>query len=558
MKLILRSMAILLFLATVFSSCKNNAPKEAKYIPKTASVVLVLDPHSLQDKLQKGGISMDTLLKKVFHNDSLDTKDREKINELRTNAGINWNSRLYFFVSQKGNPADTRENVVNLMGSLSDAGKFEAFLQKQDELKNKEVKKESSYSYMVTGDGTMVAWNDQLVIATMYTHTEKPVFDTATMQFRKPPVVNREAAMKKEVDTYFTQKEDASLASVDVFTGMFKAKADGYAFTGSNSSLAALSMMPLQLPKLEDLLKDNYAATTLSFEDGRILAQSTTYTNKLLSGLLKEYAGPTVNLSLIEHYPSDRINGIMMASFNPEIFGGLLRQLEVEGLANGFLQKAGFTSQDLYRSLKGDIAVVVSDLGMLQPEPQLKKDESSMIRKKPAGKLIFNATVGDKASFMKLMDKAAEQGYVVKQGNTYKGGALLSVLGLYLAADEKNLVLASDSLTYTQYMANTGKAVISSDALNRFKGKSTVCYVDIASTLNGLMQEAHNSNYSHSVQTAKETFKDVIATSDNFDGTSIKAQIEVRMQNEKQNSLVTLTSLLTDIAADMQATGWRS
>jgi hypothetical protein len=32
----------------------------------------------------------------------------------------------------------------------------------------------------------------------------------------------------------------------------------------------------------------------------------------------------------------------------------------------------------------------------------------------------------------------------------------------------------------------------------------------------------------------------------------MKATFEVRMQNEKQNSLVTLTSLLTDIAVDMR------
>ena len=58
--------------------------------------------------------------------------------------------------------------------------------------------------------------------------------------------------------------------------------------------------------------------------------------------------------------------------------------------------------------------------------------------------------------------------------------------------------------------------------------------------------------YNHSMRTAKETFKDVIGVSDNFDGKSIKASFEVRMQNEKQNSLVTLTSLLTDIAVDMR------
>ncbi len=238
---------------------------------------------------------------------------------------------------------------------------------------------------------------------------------------------------------------------------MFKDKADGYVFSSSNTSLGALSMFPLSLPKLEELLKDNYTTATLSFEAGKIVAKSATYTNPVVSNILKQYAGPTVNLSMIERYPSDKINGLMMASFNPEIFGGFLKQLEVEGLINGRLEQAGISLDDLYKSLKGDIAVVVSDLALSQPEPQQKNDEADMVKKKPFGKMIFNAPVGDKASFTKLMDKVADLGYIRKEGNTYKSGDLMRIFGIYMLADDKNLVIASDSLTYAQYMANNSR-----------------------------------------------------------------------------------------------------
>jgi hypothetical protein len=39
----------------------------------------------------------------------------------------------------------------------------------------------------------------------------------------------------------------------------------------------------------------------------------------------------------------------------------------------------------------------------------MKHDEKSMMHKKSFGKMIFNAPVGDKASFFKVMDKAVEQ-----------------------------------------------------------------------------------------------------------------------------------------------------
>lgn len=554
MKSALQSILAVIVIAVIFTSCSGGGPKEARFIPKSSSAVIVLDPGAMQDKLTKGGISIDTLLSRVFKNDSIDAKDKEKINEFRNNAGMNWQSQFFFFVSQKGNPSTPEggTTVMNLMAGLKDGTKFETWLKKQDDLNKKTVVKEKDYSYLVAEDNTIISWSDKNVILTIYNFTQQPSFDTVTMQYKIPEKKNVEVEMKEQVKAYYTQAKDASMAGVKEFTGMFKEKADGYAFTSSNSSLSALSMLPVSLPKVEELLKDNYSASTLSFEDGKIVAKSSTYTNPLVSNILKEYAGPTVNLSMIERYPSDKINGIVLASFNPEIFGGFLKQLEVEGLVNGMMEKTGFSVQDLYKSLKGEIAVIVSDLGTSKLEPQEKLDETM---KKPMGKMILNAPIGDKASFTKLMDKATELGYFTKVGSTYKSGELMKVLGMYMLADDKNLVIASDSLTYTQYMSGNNKAVINTETLNRFKGKSTVMYFDIANTIGGFY--GNGGDYNQSMKTAKETFKDIIGTSDNFDGKSIKGVFEIRMQNEKQNSLVTLTSLITDIAVDMRVAARR-
>lgn len=544
---------VAIVLAAALSSCKNNIPKEAKYIPKDASFVLVLDPQQMQDKLQKGGISMDTLLSRVFRKDSTDAKDKAKFETLKNNAGINWENQLFLFMQNKTNSDNSITHAFSVMGGLKDTARWVAYLKTEEDLKGKEIKKEKDYSYLFTGDGSMLAWNDQQVIATIYTHTLKPVYDTATGSFQQPPRGNLNAEMKELVSRYFSQKVSESMADMSMFTDMFKEKADGFVFTSANSSLAGLQMLPLQLPKLEELMKDNFVTGTLSFEDGRIIARSSSYPNKQLANVLKQYAGPTVKLSMLDHYPSKNINGIVMASFNPEIFGGILQQLEVEGLVNNFLEKSGITSQDLYHSLKGDICVVVSDLGMSEqyPEPQSKHDERSMVRRKPLGKMILSAPVGDKTSFFKLMDKAVERGILVKQQNQYKAGGLLSTLGIYVAADEKDLVIASDSLTYAAYMAQTASPDISQETLNRLKGKSTVLYFDIANTLNGFGKDS-SGNFHQSMNTAKKTFKDLLLSTDNFDGKRIQSVFEIRMQNEKQNSLVTLTSLLTDIAVDMR------
>ena len=120
MKLLVRYAAAAVLLVAVLSSCKNRTPQQAKLIPKTAAVVLVLDAKAMQDKLQKGGLSVDSLFENFFRRDKDDSAHKAKINDLRNNAGINWNSQLYFFVSNKpGKSAQESINVFNVMGSLN-------------------------------------------------------------------------------------------------------------------------------------------------------------------------------------------------------------------------------------------------------------------------------------------------------------------------------------------------------------------------------------------------------------------------------------------------------
>ena len=343
----------MILMAGLLTACGNHAPKEAKYIPKDVSAVLVLDPKILHEKLEKSGINMDTLINRLFNRGGVDSAGRTKFYDIRDAAGINWNDKIYFFSLQGLTEKQASSTVFNLMGELTDAKKFEAFLKKQPALANKPVQKEKTYSYIISSQESMIAWNETNVIGSVYHSEVKPYYDTVAMKFIVPEKANLEKEMKAEVDKYFTQKESESLASIEAFGNMFKTNSDGYAFSSTNKYLNILGTMPLQLPKLEELVKDNYVASTLSFEDGKVVATVTTYTNPFVSSILKKYAGPTVNLSLIENYPSENINMIMMASFNPEIFGGVLKQLEVEGLVNNFMEKTGFSSQDLYKTSKG-------------------------------------------------------------------------------------------------------------------------------------------------------------------------------------------------------------
>lgn len=544
MKTIIRYTLLLAITAFLITSCSKKAPKEAKFIPKDATFVMAVDPGLLQSKLDKGNVNLDSAVKKIFGSNTLDSTAKQKFAQLK-DAGIDFSEKFFLFITQKGNTNTGQATTINVIGTLKDSAKLLSFIQKQNEFKSEEVVKEKNYTYMKFGDNALLSWTDKNFIATFYIYNEgfNKHVDTV-MHTNQPPTFNKSDELKKAVNTYYTQSETESLASVKEFTGMFKEKADGYAYSTTNSTLNAMSMMPIQLPKLDELLRDNYSTSTFNFEDGKVVTKSNFYPNKLVSAILKKYTGPTVNISMIENYPSQNINGLMMVSFNPEIFGGILKQLEVESIADAFLQKMNISSADLYKCLKGDIAFVFSDFSLSKP------GEGNMSGiPKPAGKFIFNATIGDKASYLKLMDKAVEAGFIIKENGAYKGGAIMQSLGLFLHTDTSNIVLSSDSVTYQQYAAKTSKATISSEVLNRIKGKSTAFYLDIDKLMNGVGGYMDNESMKPSYNFIKSTFKDAIGITENFDGTKIYGEFEVRMKDEKQNSLVSLVNMSVNIAA---------
>jgi hypothetical protein len=365
--------------------------------------------------------------------------------------------------------------------------------------------------------------------------------------YKAPDESATKLEIQQEVERYFSLKESESVVSIAPFNNMFNEKADGYIFNSSAAALASLSAMPLSLPKLETLLKDNYSTTTFNFEDGKIVAKGITQANPMLASILKKYAGPTVNMAAIENFPATNINGAMMAAFNPELFNGLLKELEVSALIDGFLSKQGLTSADFFKAMKGEINVFVGDFkletNIVIPDGSSYKNNSQM----PSAKMIFTAGIGDKVAFTKLMNKATESGAVIKTKSGYAAGDLLKMANLYLVADEKNIVLASDSLTYVAYQAAKTKAKIDSEVMDKMKGKSTAMFMDINSIMNGLLQSAQEKSLDEGMKLVNATFKDMVFTMDNFDGKTIKSQGEIRMTNTKQNSLVSVMQMISGI-----------
>jgi hypothetical protein len=530
MKTMFRLAFIALVAVMLFSSCKSKSPKQTTLIPKDAMVVFVVDQDAMSEKLKKGNYKLDESIEKIFV--AIDSSKGKKMFTDAQNAGVNYKEKMFGFVTQKGNPKATQISSVNLIAALNDASKFETFLKAQEEFKGKEVKKAKDYSYIQLDGNGCISWTADLAMFTGFVVNQMGGYDAASGTYKEPATINKVEELKKLVEGFYSLKDADKVSSVKAFSEMLNEKADAYMFASSSSSINALSMMPFQLPKLEELLKDNYSTTLINFEEGKITAKGSYHFNDRLNSLMKQYGSSSVKPSALENFPAQNVNAAMLMSFKPEMVGGLVKELELETLANAGLSQMGISMQDIYKCLKGDVAVALGDFSMSQ---------NGGFMGAPSMKYLLAAEVGDKASLDKVLATAVQSQALENNGGVYTLNKAMPTPMLYVRIDAKNIIVASDEATYTQYAAKTATSNLSKDFVGKLSGKSMAMYLNINSFLTAFAPMASSDAHGKIIMDkALATFNDATIFADNIADGKLKSSAEFTMKDTKQNSLVSI------------------
>lgn len=541
MKNALRYSFIALAAVLVLSSCSKK-PKLAKYMPNETGYVVVVDPKSWQEKLASGNLSMDSLIKK--YSAKVSDSSVRIFNNIWTQikeSGLNWNEKMMFGVENRGSIMEGNTMVVNFLAELESEEKWKSFLGKIfDKMTPQQGK---GYLYIQPEDAVTISWNGKIAIATLHQTVPKGgYFDTVTNSWKTPVNTGVKQTALKDLERMYTLKEKESLAGIKEFATLLNEDADAYFFSNSNGLASSLTNVPMMPAKLKELLKDNYSSATIKFEEGKIISKSKSHLNSKMASLLSKYAGPTINTELLENYPSNNVNGLMAVSFKPEIFSGILKEIEMESMVQTLLQSfAGIDINDIYKCLKGDIAVLVSDLTIPSAA------NAGMIQAQPKAGLILNAPVGDKASLDKVLAKAVETGVITKDAS---GNYTAKMEGMHLKIDSKNIYVTSDSAMLVTYLAKTQKMTLPAGVMDKIKGKSMSFYVNMQSIFNAIPVDTSKAdNFEKTMITQfKNTFKDLIMYSENLKGKTIEGDVEVRMIDEKKNSLVSMVNMIIAFA----------
>ncbi len=518
----------LLLLIVVITSCTSSAPKQTKYIPKDASVVFSINPKKLSDKLGDSKVNLDSLMRSAF---SSDTSMMITANDM-ANSGIDLTKDIFLFVNQAGSMMSGSSITTGVVAAMDKTSAFEEFLKKK--VPSAQIKKEKDFSYAVLKDNSVVGWNDDVVLA-------ENISGGYNIQSGEPTSVAPGAAQQSLV-SLFSLKEDVSLASLKQFKDANDGKADMFFWSNSNGSLSSIPMIGMS--KASDLIKDTYSSGAINFENGKVVMDMKTYPNEMLKDTLKKYAGPKVDMDLVNKYPG-AVNGYAVFSFDPRLIVSILNFMGVTQTANQFLANQGYTLEDITKAFKGDFAVIFSNVGNEQKEIQGYKYSS------PTAKLIIDAAIGDKASYDKITAQLAKQGILVMKNGQYQPSMMEGegAPGFKMHTDAKNIVFASDSVLLQQYVAGSGKVSLPNDVSSQTKGTAVAFYVDITSILNAVPTDSSDAEM---MTSAKQTFKDVIATSDNYSDGVMKGHAELRTINEKENSLATLTRYFGSLAETMK------
>lgn len=546
MKSVIRLSLIIMVSAALLTSCKKSVPKQTRHIPKSAVFVAAINTKSIETKLVKNQATIENILKSASGSDTSVSEGKQEWEDIK-NSGIDLDENFYMSVVQKGGgmSAGKGSMVISAIGSLQDEAKLKAYIQKKQP--KSEIRKEKNYSYTTIHGDNMVAWNEDLVIMMSYQKSMQGEmeFDSTTGSYNFKNPVNSDATLKTEMDSYFNLKEDESVAAIPEFRDLMQDKGDASMWINSSASLDDMS---LPLPKLKELFSNTFTTATLNFDDGKIAINTKSYYSSQMKDLLKKYAGPEADLGLVEHYPSNNINSLAVVAFNPEFFNALVRYLEVGGVVDGYLTKmmgSNYTLQDALKAIKGDLALVVSDFAMPAADPAA--GVAGLI---PKFKMILNIPVGDKVQMNKLMDKVVEMQMLVKVNNEYRLAPAMQKMGWQVLVNDKNLLIASDEALLTQYRAQSAKAGLSKDAMDDFKGKQGVVYINLESILNGIPAQS-NAEINNILPKAKETFKDMRFYSDKYNGNYAEGFFELRFKNEKDNSLSSLLGFIETVSKNM-------
>ncbi|MBS1736824.1 MAG: DUF4836 family protein [Bacteroidetes bacterium] len=520
MKSLLKFSLFVLCASFLLSSCGKKGDS-GKMIPANALFVAQLNMKSLTNK-----VSMEDLKKMAWYQKEMaDTSHPEwmkKLLENPENSGIDLDDALVFFVNK-----DKNQNYqIVLEGSVKKAIDFEAF--NKNFSHGNAPTKSGNLNILALKNNNISAWNDKnfvyvMVIPQSPKYTEYD--DTLSTPSATSPEDNS-AALTAFATNLFNLKTDSSLANNTKYSDLVNQKGDIYMWQNmeeimnNNAALGMLGMM-----KLDVFFKGNLATYRVSFDDGKIAVDQRNYVSKELGDFYKKYNGTKINTEMIKNIPSQNVIGMFAANFKPAAIEELIKLIGADGIANMFLQQAGFNLQDITKANNGNLLVAITDLNM-KNDTSLTQQGMTMNRSMmPEMNMLFAMGVNDKPSFQKIMN------YLDKFKNSMSADTFVNA-----QLTDKYFVVSNHTTFANGFLSGKSKSTF--DFLDKIDNHPFGAYLDFQKLLSIISTNIKTDSFEKKALDASlKTWKNATFKGGDFEDGAIKSNIEVNMVDEKTNSL---------------------
>lgn len=521
MKLKFAPLAAIVLLAVFFTSCsdKSNIP-----VPVDAGFVFHINGKSLNEKLSWDEVKQSEWYKMAYE----EVKDdlAKKILDNPENSGIDIKSDAYFFVRSGGGGTYTAFTC-----SIKDEKAFGEFISKVTE--GETPKKDGNISMIAKG-GSVISWSKDRFAAVMNAPDANPAAGAFDMDGGRRKSYNEDSLIVFAKNIY-SIKGKKSIGSNSKFSSLMKENGDAHLWVNAGAMYGNSMPAMLAITKVSLLFEGNVSAATINFENGKIVLDAKNYYNKELAALYKKYSMKDIDPAIFKKIPSGDVAAVIGMNYPPEGLKEFVGLLGVDGLLNMFLAKENFSIDDFIKANKGDILLAVSDFKMQKQTMTIDGDTYNYSQEKPEAKILFGASINDRASFDKMLNlfnkKIAEEGGMAAEEMTKK---------IPYAIKDNWFLAGSDSA----YLNSFGAASTDHPFISKVSGHPLAGFIDIQKFINGSRPVMDSAGTLIADQAVK-VWENIIFYGGEYKGDATISHAEINFVDKNTNSLKQLNNFIS-------------
>ena len=530
----MKRLSFVLFMALsgslLIQSCKQG-DKSNTPVPKDAVLVLHINNTTLSSKLSWQEIKASNWFKELY-SEAPDSMLRKLMDD-PDNSGMDTKADMVMFLKKVG-----QGGYMAFEGTLKDAAAFETFNKKVTD--GAAVSKDGDASYIAIQKQGLVYWKGTHFVYIM----DAPLgamTNAMNGSYNSEPYKFSTDSLRQFAKATFEISGSNSLNSDDRFRALLKDEGDVHFWVNNEEYLSALSGDALSVLKMGDIFKGYVTASTISFDNGKISMKSKSYLNKQMADLYKKYPSKKISADVINRIPSQNVAGVLAINYSPEGLKEIIKFTGLDGLANGFLEKAHLSIDEFVKANKGDLVLAVTDFEMKKKEVLIPGYDGGEPYKhyttQPDVKVLFATSVNDKAAFDKLITTLSDQ-----MGD--QKGQMPEVTHQI----DKNWFAAGNSADQvTKFMSGT---TVSHPFTSRLTDYSFGMYVDIQKILTGFGSALKDSSEDAAMTLSLKMWQDIlVAGGGELKDGAISSFGEINLVDKSTNSLKQLNQYIDNMHA---------